>query len=85
MEWQNVEFYDLWCYLKLRLVLKSSLWQVCIHAKTFQSHLLYVLRHDDEARDLALKPEWNQYTPQFGPFFENDPVQSSKCPYGRHR
>ena len=44
-----------------------------------------VLRHDDEARDLALKPEWNQYTPQFGPFFENDPVQSSKCPYSRHR
>ena len=44
---------------------------------------LYI-RHDDEAHDLVLKPEWNQYTPQFGPFFENDPTQSSKCPYSRN-
>ena len=40
-----------------------------------------LIRHDDEAKDLVLKPEWNQYTPQFGPYFENDPTQSSKCPY----
>jgi len=39
------------------------------------------IRHDDEAHDLVLQPEWNQYTPQFGPFFEDDPTQSSKCPY----
>ena len=38
------------------------------------------IRHDDEAKDLVLKPEWNQYTPQFGTYFENDPKQSSKCP-----
>merc|ERR1712130_414897 len=44
---------------------------------------LYI-RHDDEAHDLVLKPEWNQYTPQFGPFFEYDPTQSSKCPYSRN-
>ena len=25
------------------------------------------IRHDDEAKDLVLKPKWNQFTPQFGP------------------
>ena len=40
-------------------------------------------RHDDEAHDLVIKPEWNEFTPQFGPYFEQDPTQSSKCPYSR--
>merc|ERR1712130_1091692 len=60
--------------LVLRSEMITSLWG---------DQWLYI-RHDDEAHDLVLKPEWNQYTPQFGPFFENDPTQSSKCPYGRN-
>ena len=32
-----------------------------------------LIRHDDEAKDLVLKPEWNQYTPQFGTYFEMTP------------
>ena len=56
--------------LKCRSEMITSLWG--------DQRLL--IRHDDEARDLVLKPEWNQYTPQFGPYFENDPTQSSKCP-----
>jgi hypothetical protein len=40
-------------------------------------------RHDDMAHDLVIKPEWNEFTPQFGLFFEDDPSQSSKCPYSR--
>lgn len=38
-------------------------------------------RHIDEAHDLVLRPEWNEYTPQFGFYFEDDPSKSSKCPY----
>jgi len=60
--------------LVLRSEMITSLWG---------DQWLYI-RHDDEAHDLVLKPEWNQYTPQFGPFFENDPAQSSKCPYSRN-
>ena len=60
--------------LKCRSEMITSLWG---------DQWLYI-RHDDEAHDLVLKPEWNQYTPQFGPFFENDPTQSSKCPYSRN-
>jgi len=60
--------------LVLRSEMITSLWG---------DQWLYI-RHDDEAHDLVLKPEWNQYTPQFGPFFENDPTQSSKCPYSRN-
>ena len=61
-------------HLKCRSEMITSLWG---------DQWLYI-RHDDEAHDLVLKPEWNQYTPQFGPFFENDPAQSSKCPYSRN-
>jgi len=60
--------------LVLRSEMITSLWG---------DQWLYI-RHDDEAHDLVLKPEWNQYTPQFGPFFENDPTQSSKCPYSHN-
>ena len=33
-----------------------------------------LMRHDDEAHDLVLKPEWNQYTPQFGPTLKMTPL-----------
>jgi hypothetical protein len=59
--------------LVLRSAMITSMWG--------DSWLYY--RHDDEAHDLVIKPEWNEYTPQFGPFFEDDPTQSSKCPYSR--
>jgi len=42
-------------------------------------HLFF--RHDDEAHDLVLKPEWNEFVPQYGDYFEDDPSKSSKCPY----
>ena len=85
MEWQNFEYLLCLVLLKVKIgsevVFMATCQYVCENIPIKSS----VLRHDDEARDLALKPEWNQYTPQFGPFFENDPVQSSKCPYSRHR
>jgi len=58
--------------LVLRSEMTTSLWG---------DQWLYI-RHDDEAHDLVIRPEWNQFTPQFGPFFEEDPSKSSKCPYG---
>ena len=59
------------------LVLRSAM----ITSKWGDEHLFF--RHDDEAHDLVIKPEWNEFTPQFGFTFEDDPTQSSKCPYGR--
>ena len=59
--------------LVLRSALITSMWG---------DKYLY-FRHDDEAHDLVIKPEWNEYTPQFGDYFEEDPSKSSKCPYSR--
>lgn len=59
--------------LVTRSEMTTSLWG--------DQHLFF--RHDDEAHDLVLKPEWNEFVPQYGDYFEDDPSKSSKCPYSK--
>jgi len=35
-------------------------------------------RHQDMAEDLTMRPEWNEFTPQFG-FFKKSPTRPSPC------